>query len=518
MKNIIYILAFLEGIAVMAIELISARLLAPFFGGSLYVITAVLGITMFSLLIGYFLGGQIVAKNKHNKYALPFIIIASAILCLMPLISTPVLKMAVSLGLTLGAIFSVLVLIGLPLILLGAVSPQLVQQLSDHKIKAGTASGNIYSISTLGGVIGTFIVGLYAIPTLGIKLTAIIFGGICAILPLLLLLSKKQKKESFASLTFLTLSIVVGYSFDTTTKVPLGTEILYTSDGLLGKMEVVEVNSDYRSLVNNGMAQSMVETGTYKSLMTYTHVISTLSSLLPQNQRNNVAILGLAGGSLIKEMAELNFKKINAIDIDKRTQKVAEEYFRLDKSIYNFIEDDGRHFLMNTKDTFDLIIIDVSASEQQPYHLYTEEAFKLYHKKLSSNGFIILNIIDFVDVGKAKITEKIGDGMVSAGFKTVLLKDFYPMHMMDPNIMEYFAHEKIIMGAARDFENISLNLEDLNSCCRKNQYNLALKQNFSQMSFLKNQITNTPFKDDCPLMEKMNFERSNLLRTKFMIK
>ncbi len=516
MKARLYILAFFEGMMVMAIELIAARLLAPFFGGSLYVITSVLGITMLSLLIGYFLGGQIVAKNAYNKYTLPFLVIAGMLLCLMPILGPIILKTGLALGLVTGAVFTTLFLIGPGLILLGAVSPQIIQQLANQSLKAGTASGNIYAISTLGGVFGTFLVGLYFIPTLGIKMTAILFGIVGA-LPAILFLFINKKSAPAAILTGLLLGAAgTCYAINIDENIE-GRNIIYKSDGLLGMVEVVKMGEDHIALSNNGIMQSYISSSTYESGMPYNHILGTIASLVPPQNRKRAAVIGMAAGSLVGEMRDLNFDKVYAIDIDKRTEVLSEKYFGINPADYTFVEDDGRHFFYKTNEKFDIIIIDVSLGEDQPYHLYTKEAFDLYASKMNTTGLLILNIIDLADKNEAFVTSRIGDGLTEAGFQTRLLKDFYPSDLTMDRV-EYYAREKIIIATPGDFVNLSDNYEDMNICCRKHKYPVMLKQNFKDFTYLKKSIVDKPFFDDCPEMETMNFERIKILRTKYLNK
>ena len=50
----------------MAVELLGAKMMAPFFGSSLYVWASILGVTLGGLAIGYFSGGFLSEKFKSN--------------------------------------------------------------------------------------------------------------------------------------------------------------------------------------------------------------------------------------------------------------------------------------------------------------------------------------------------------------------------------------------------------------------------------------------------------------------
>jgi len=62
-KIFLMLLLLIEGASLMAVEILSAKFLSPFYGTSLYVWTAVLSITILGLTFGYFTGGRIASKN-----------------------------------------------------------------------------------------------------------------------------------------------------------------------------------------------------------------------------------------------------------------------------------------------------------------------------------------------------------------------------------------------------------------------------------------------------------------------
>ena len=63
-KNFYFLLSFIEGASVMAAELLGAKMLAPYFGSSLYVWASVLAITLGGLAVGYYVGGILSYKSK----------------------------------------------------------------------------------------------------------------------------------------------------------------------------------------------------------------------------------------------------------------------------------------------------------------------------------------------------------------------------------------------------------------------------------------------------------------------
>src|SRR3954471_16341806 len=90
-KKFYFLLSFIEGGSVMAAELLGAKMLAPYFGSSLYVWASVLAITLGGLAVGYFCGGILSYKSK-DPFTLFYVLLAAAIFTvLMPFSSKLIL-------------------------------------------------------------------------------------------------------------------------------------------------------------------------------------------------------------------------------------------------------------------------------------------------------------------------------------------------------------------------------------------------------------------------------------------
>ena len=66
----ILLIAFLEGFLIMGVELIGAKIIAPYYGSSFYVWTTIIGITLFSLTAGYFIGGLLSTAYRFAGFAI----------------------------------------------------------------------------------------------------------------------------------------------------------------------------------------------------------------------------------------------------------------------------------------------------------------------------------------------------------------------------------------------------------------------------------------------------------------
>jgi len=183
--NVLYLVSFAEGAALMAVELLSAKIMAPHYGTSLYVWTAVLATTLGGLALGYFFGGIISRKYPTEKTLYLIIALSSIASGLLPVTGEWITQVTMVLELKSGIMVSALVLLTPPLLLFGMVSPMIINLLSKNVSLAGKSAGTVFAVSTLGGILAVFLAGFYLIPFAGINASALCLGIALAIWPLL---------------------------------------------------------------------------------------------------------------------------------------------------------------------------------------------------------------------------------------------------------------------------------------------------------------------------------------------
>lgn len=108
----------------------------------------------------------------------------------------------------------------------------------------------------------------------------------------------------------------------------------------------------------------------------------------------NVLVLGVAGGSVIKTLAnDISYKgKITGIEIDPKVIEIANMYFDLDKvPNCNIVICDAFEFVLKTKETYDLIIIDIFKDTVMPGFLFEDFFINKVNQTLNVNGFILFN-------------------------------------------------------------------------------------------------------------------------------
>jgi predicted membrane-bound spermidine synthase len=411
-KRTIYLFAVLEGATVMAVELLSARMIAPYFGSSLYVWGTVIGFTLLALAIGYFAGG-VVADNSDDPHTLLWVLlVASAFLMLMPVSSQWLTIAFVNIIPGAAIILVSLILILPPLLFLGMVPTFLIRKLSARADSAGSNTGVVYAISSASGIVALPVFGFLVIPQHGLTTPSIITGLAVGLIPFVKLIARQR----YISLGFIP---VVLFSFwATKTHLPgKAVNVQYYSEGLLGQLLVADVSKD-RFLFVNRTGQTWVDKETFKPKWDYASYVKSICSKFPE--KSNALILGLGGGTVANIFQNTLGFNVDAVELDRRIAEVAKQYFALDSKV-NVVVDDARHYLEEIPKKYDVILFDVYRGEAPPPHVFTLESLTKTKSLLKEDGLIIVNFNGFWNGKTGQAARSIYKTLLAAGLKTRIL-------------------------------------------------------------------------------------------------
>ena len=112
------------------------------------------------------------------------------------------------------------------------------------------------------------------------------------------------------------------------------------------------------------------------------------------SKMENILVLGVAGGSVIKTLVnEIKFSgKITGVEIDPEIINLANIYFGLDQiPNLNIVIDDAFEFVLKTKESYDLIIIDIFQDTNMPNFLFEKFFANRLGFLLKSNGYLLFN-------------------------------------------------------------------------------------------------------------------------------
>lgn len=419
LQLLLFILAFIEGGAVMCVELCSAKILSPFFGTSIYVWAAVLGITLTALMLGYYFGGYLSTQNKKITTIFWLMLIAGLLTALAPVISDFILPITIQFNLLLGTVISLFFFMFFPLFLFGATSPLLISYLTHNVNDSGKSSGTVYAISTFGGIITTFTVGFYTLPEFGIANSLYTYGLLVILYTTFLFITTRNFKMPIAIIVLVGL---LSYNFHNRFQYE---NTLYESEGILGQVKVIEryykegeTYQLYRELLVNNICQTMMDKDNpEKSYWDYVDILT--ENINHYKKGNNTLLLGLGGGTLYKQLKK-NDLNVDVVEIDARIAEIAKKYFYIENELKVEV-DDARHYINTTQKKYDVVIYDLYHSETPPIHLMTKESFKEIKTILNPNGLLIINFYGYVNGNKGKGARSIYKTLKDCDFNTHLI-------------------------------------------------------------------------------------------------
>src|SRR6185295_19055019 len=160
---------FIAGGVLLGLEIASSRVMAPFFGNSLYVWGSLIGIVLAGLSTGYWLGGIMADRYPTPRLLVALLGTAALLVLAIPFVDGWVLDRVVAWdpGPRLNPVVATILLFGLPSLVLGSVSPVAVRLKASSIEGLGRTAGRLFALSTAGSIAGTFLTSFWLIPELG---------------------------------------------------------------------------------------------------------------------------------------------------------------------------------------------------------------------------------------------------------------------------------------------------------------------------------------------------------------
>ncbi len=367
--------------------------MAPFFGASTIVWANTIAIVLVALSIGYWFGGRMADRRPNLRALCGTVLAASVLMALVPFVADPFLSLSVdafdsySVGAFAGSLFGVLVLVAVPVLMLGSVSPWALRLKMRAVEDSGQIAGRMYAISTVGSLLGTFAASLLLIPLVGTQRTFLTFALITA---------------AVAALGLRARWAIVPVAIAALMAVPVGTvkgsgegRVIHETDTEYQYARVVEYGGGERRLeLNEGLAiHSLYRPGTvltggyWDAFLVDPLAVST-------DPPGRIAILGNGAGTTARAYARyFPDTVIDAVEIDGELLDIGRRYFDMrDRPQLRLHTEDARPFLRRTDARFDAIFLDTYRQPYIPFYLTTREFFELARERLRPGGSVVINV------------------------------------------------------------------------------------------------------------------------------
>jgi len=421
----------LSGFAALTYEVAWTRLLTLMLGSSTYSFTTMLATFLVGLALGSFAMARAVDRLPHLPLALACCELGIGVTAYLgqrffgelPSVYLGLFRhFSTSPDLLLASQFLLASLVMLlPTLLMGAVFP-LVLKLSTESLAAvGRRVGGAYAVNTLGTVAGAFAAGFLLLPTLGIQGTVTLAIAINLALGLLLLALGRRMKPlllgagvaAFVLVNTLTspaawnpLIMASGVykeaplllrlypsASEALSRLTSQFRLLFYREGMSATVTVVERPSlEYPRHLTLAV-DGKVDASTAADMST--QVLSGHLPLLIAERAEQVLVIGLASGVTVGSALQHPVQAVTVVEIEPAVVE-ASRFFDafshrpLADPRVRLVVDDGRNYLLATRETFDVIISEPSNPWMSgPAKLFTREFFQLGKAHLRPGGMFV---------------------------------------------------------------------------------------------------------------------------------
>lgn len=383
----------------MAYELTVSRLIAPFYGNSVYTWGILLSVVMAALALGYFLGGRMADKTKRLELTLAFVLFASGlILFISYYVSQRLLQQSLHLLALSSSAWLYLVVLSLATLgsfapamtILGMVSPLLMKLSVKGLRSVGNTAGLLSMMGSIGGIIGSLTASFVLIPALGV-FHSIQFLAILLSLTFLLVVSNKKSLQ-ISALSVICIVFLGRFSQILSTKARADVEV----ESLYNHIKISDINGTKYLSTGNSRGVQSISIPPNGIMNNYLDYFALSPSLLHSEESHSVLLIGVAGGTVIKQLNQFfpGKVKIDAVEIDPKMIELAKKYFELSDAEANIIVGEGRQYVATTEEKYDVVLVDAFSTDLfAPSHLMTREFFEQVKSILNPEGVLVFNAV-----------------------------------------------------------------------------------------------------------------------------
>ena len=412
---------FLSGAVLLGLELVASRVLAPFFGNSIFVWGALIGVVLAGLSIGYWVGGVLADRYPAPQLLLGVLALGGGMTLLIPVVDDRVLEAVVEwdLGPRWNPLVAAVILFGLPSVILATATPIAVRLRARSLTSLGKTAGRLFAISTAGSIAGTFATAFFLIPEVGTnQLLGMLATGLFVAAGLVAL-SERMLLTGAAVAALVAASVAATVSLapdeggrltgaaaqnwsplfrergERQEVVPAGEgfELVYSKNTRYHGLSVVDDGEARHLRFDSSFQSGMYLDNPFRTRYQYTDYLQL--PLAYNSGTRKVLFIGLGGGSLQKRMWR-DFPGVDqqVVELDPVVRDVAYRYFELPRSPrVRVTVEDGRRYLQQHDERWDAIVIDAYFSDSLPFHLTTIEFLELARSRLVPGGVIAANLI-----------------------------------------------------------------------------------------------------------------------------
>lgn len=395
---------FLTNAAVLVIEILAARLLAPYVGDTLETYTAIIGTVLAGISLGSWLGGRLADRRDPRGLLGPILVVGGT----LTLVTLPILAFVGPAFVGGGAVGSVLLAFlcfFAPATVLSAVSPSVVKLQLDRLADTGSVVGRLSAIGTAGAIAGTFVTGfalVAAFPTRPVLLAVgvlLVLGGIGLHLAL--------RAPTDQPITMVAVVGLVGAGLTSVVPTTCQYETAYYCARIIDGSQDADAACRGQLLYLDLLMHSCVHLDDPTQLdFSYAQSLSDVIAVMaPEGRPLDALHIGGGGFSMPRYLEAVRPGSDSLVlEVDGTLVDVARRELGLETGPDLRVRvGDARTALREQPDeAYDLVIGDAFGDLAVPWHLTTREVVAEIRRTLAPEGIYAINLIDYPPFGFAR--------------------------------------------------------------------------------------------------------------------
>jgi len=391
-------LVFGASAAVLVVEIVALRLLAPYLGLTLETSTVVIGVALTAIALGAWAGGRAADIMPPRRALGPLLAVSGVAVA-----ATPFLVRAAGVvgGGTLVLFVAALAIV-VPGSLLSAVTPMVTKLRLTSLGATGTVVGQLSGIGTAGAIVGTVVTGFVLISRVPVSGIMVGLGALLVLAAAAVELRVRGWRPTAAPAL---LVLLAGGAVAVT---PGGCDVETTYH--CARVTADADRPDGRVLVLDGAPHSYVDLDdpTYLQYDYAKAVVSAVDTAFAEGEPLRAYHLG-GGGLTVPRYLERTrpgtASLVSEIDPGVVAVDVDRLGLRTGDGIDVRVEDARRGMSRLAGDSRDLVVGDAFGGVSVPWHLTTAEAVTDVHRVLTDDGVYVVNLLDYgpLDFARAEV-------------------------------------------------------------------------------------------------------------------
>ncbi|HWB72846.1 MAG TPA: fused MFS/spermidine synthase [Egibacteraceae bacterium] len=392
-------LVFFTSAAVLVLEILAGRLLAPYVGVTLETYTGIIGVVLAGISLGTWLGGRLADRVDPRRTLGPMLLLGGA----LALCAVPAIRLFGSLSLGAGPVAIVgLAAVGFfaPAAVLSAVSPTVVKlQLGDLR-ETGTVVGRLSALGTAGAIVGTFATGFVLIAALPTTPIVVALGALLSAAGLALWAWLRPRGQRFPG-GVLSLALAAGVA-----TVLVGSPCQYESAYFCARV-IADDAAGGRVLYLDTLRHSYVDLFDPTHLeFSYAQIVGdVLETFRPPGEAISALHIGGGGFTLPRYLAATRPGSDSLVlELDPTIVQIARSQLglRTGPALRVRVGDARLALADQPAGRYDLVVGDAFGGLAVPWHLTTREFVGQIRRTLRPDGIYVVNLIDYPPLGFAR--------------------------------------------------------------------------------------------------------------------